>query len=57
LEKRYLDVVTIQEVRGVEGGSQPADEYTFLYVNGNASHHIWTGLFVNKRIIPAVKGV
>jgi hypothetical protein len=33
------NLVTVQEVRWVEGGSQPA-HYTFFYGNGNANHHI-----------------
>jgi len=28
-----------QKVRWDEGGSQPADNYTFFYGNGNAHHH------------------
>jgi len=38
-----LDLVAVQEVRWDEGGSQPADKYTFFYVNGNTTcklHHI-----------------
>jgi hypothetical protein len=31
-----LDLVAVKEVRFVEVCSQPADDYTFLYGNGNA---------------------
>jgi len=37
--------VTVQEVRWVEGGSQPADDYTFFYGNENADHHLGTDFF------------
>jgi hypothetical protein len=29
-----------QEVRWAEGGSQPADDFTFFYANENANHHL-----------------
>jgi len=44
-------LVTLQEVRWVEGGNQSADDYTFFYRNGNAYHRLGTGFFVLKRII------
>jgi hypothetical protein len=37
LAKYNLDQVAVQEVRWAEGGSQPADNYTFFYGNGNTS--------------------
>jgi len=33
----------VQEVIWVEGSTQPADDYKFLYANGNAIHHLGTG--------------
>jgi len=36
LTKYNLDLVSVQEVRCVEGGTQPADNYVFLYRNRNA---------------------
>jgi hypothetical protein len=39
------------------GCSKPADDCTFFYGNGDANHHIGTGFFVQKGIIPAVKRV
>jgi hypothetical protein len=40
-----------------EGGSEPADGYTFFYGNGNADDHLGTGLYVYKGIITAAKRV
>jgi hypothetical protein len=42
LAKYIFDLVAVQGVRWVEGGSQPADNYTFFYGNGKASHHLGT---------------
>jgi exonuclease III len=55
LAKYNLNLVTIQEVRWVEGGSQPTDDYTFSHGNGNANHDLGTGFFVHKGNISAVK--
>jgi len=49
LAKYSLDLVAVKEIRQVEGGSQSADDYTFLY--GNANHLFGTGFFVPKGII------
>jgi hypothetical protein len=49
--------VAIKEIKLVGDDSQPVDEYIFLYGNGNANHHLGTGLFIYKRIILAVKRV
>jgi hypothetical protein len=35
--------------------SELAGEYTFFYRKGNKNHDSDTGIFVHKRIIPAVK--
>jgi hypothetical protein len=43
--------VAVQEVRWIEGGSQPADDFTFLYANGNANHHLGIGFVIHKGII------
>jgi hypothetical protein len=32
----------------VEGSSQPADDYTFLYGNENANHHIGARFYVHQ---------
>jgi exonuclease III len=57
LAKYELDLVGVQEVRWDKGGTEPAGDYTFFYGNGNADHHLRTGVFVHKRIISAVKRV
>jgi hypothetical protein len=46
--KVYLNLVAVQKVRGVEGGSQPPDDYTHFYGNGNANYHVVTGFFELK---------
>jgi hypothetical protein len=48
--------VTIQEVRWIEGGSQP-EGYSFLYGNGITNYHFGTGIFLHKGIVSAVTGV
>jgi hypothetical protein len=45
LVKYKLDLVAVQGVKWVEGGSQPADDYTFWNCNGSANHHLGTGFF------------
>jgi exonuclease III len=57
LAKYKLDLVGVQEVRCDKGDTEPAGNYTFFYGNGNADHHLGTGIFVHKRIISAVKRV
>jgi hypothetical protein len=47
----------LAEVSSEKGGSQPADDCTFLCGNGNASHHLGTVFFVHHRIRSAVKRV
>jgi exonuclease III len=49
LTKCNLDLVSVQEVRWDKDGSQPADDYTFFYGNGNAKHHSGTGFFMCKQ--------
>jgi hypothetical protein len=55
LVKDNLDIVAIEEVRWVQGGSQSGADYTLLYGNGNANHHLETNYFLSKGIISAVK--
>jgi hypothetical protein len=42
LAKYKLDLVGVQEVRWDKGGTEPADDYTCFYGNGNADHHLGT---------------
>jgi hypothetical protein len=53
---KVLDVVSVKEVRWVEGGSQPADDYTFCYGNGNANHHLETDFSCVKKLDQQLKG-
>jgi hypothetical protein len=49
-----LDLVGVQEVRWVRGGTEPAGEHIFFYGRGNENHE---GFFIHKRIIAAVTRV
>jgi hypothetical protein len=42
-----FDLVAVQEVRWVEGGSQPADNHTLFFGNRNANNHSETGSFIH----------
>jgi hypothetical protein len=57
LAKCELNFVGVQEVRLDKGGTEPADDYTFLYGNGNADHHLGTGFIVHKGTMSAVRRV
>jgi hypothetical protein len=45
LSKCKLDLVGVQDVRWKGEGTEPAGEYTFLYVKGNENHELGTGFF------------
>jgi hypothetical protein len=51
ISKYNLDLTGVQEVRWDRGGTEPAGEYTFFYLNVNENHELGTGFFVHKRII------
>jgi hypothetical protein len=57
LGKYKLDLVGVQEVRWEKGGTERAEDYTFLYGQGNGDHRLGTGFFVHKRILTAVRRV
>jgi hypothetical protein len=48
--------VGIQEVRWDKVGTEPIDDYTFLYRKGNYYHLLGTGFVTCKGIRSAVKG-
>jgi exonuclease III len=50
VSKYKLDLLGVQEVRWDGGGTEPADEYTFFYGNGNENHELGTDL--SKRLLP-----
>jgi hypothetical protein len=54
LSKYMLDLARLQEVRRDRGGTEPACQCTFLYVNGNENRELNKGLFVHKIIISVV---
>jgi hypothetical protein len=49
--------VAVQEVGWDSYGSEPPDDYTFCYGNGNDNNHLGTGCFVHKGIRSAFKRV
>jgi hypothetical protein len=50
-----LDGFFVQEVRWNKDGTEPADDYTFLYGDRNANHRLGTGFLVHKGNKAAVK--
>jgi hypothetical protein len=50
IAKCNLDLVAVKDVRWVKVGSQPEDDYAFLYGSGNVNHHLGTGCFVHNHI-------
>jgi hypothetical protein len=55
LAKYKLDLVAVHEARWDSGGIEPADNYTFLYRNGNAIHQLGMGIFMHKGVISTAK--
>jgi exonuclease III len=46
LGKYKLDLMGVQEVRWDKGGTERAEDYTFLYGAGNEDHQLGTGFFL-----------
>jgi hypothetical protein len=57
ISKYRLDLVGVVEVRWGRGGTELADEITFVYGRGNKNHELGTCFFVHKRIISAIKRI
>jgi hypothetical protein len=57
LDKCKLDLVGVQEVMGEKGGTEGAEDYTFLYGERKEYHQLGAGFFVHNSIIPAVRRV
>jgi hypothetical protein len=53
LAKNKLDFLGVQEIEWDMDpcGTDPADDFTFLYGNGHDNHDLGTGFFVHKGII------
>jgi hypothetical protein len=47
--------VGVQEVRWDNSGTERAEDYAFLYAEGNEDHDLVTGVYVNKKIMSAVR--
>jgi hypothetical protein len=46
--KYNFDVVAAQDVRWDEGGTQPADDCTFLCGNGNVNNRLEASLYIKE---------
>jgi exonuclease III len=57
LARHETDLVGVQEVRWDKGGTVRAGEYNFFYGKGKENYQMGIGLFVQHRIVPAVKRV
>jgi hypothetical protein len=55
--KYKLDFVGVQGVRWETGGTERAEDCTFLYGQGNGDHQLGTGVVVHNRIVSAVRRV
>jgi len=56
LGKYKLDLVAEKEVRWVNVGSQPVDDYTYFYRNGNVNHHLGTGVLYIRESDQQLRG-
>jgi hypothetical protein len=56
LAKYTSELVAVTQVRWDNGGSQPADNYTLIYCNRNASQHLGQAFFVWKGLDWQLRG-
>jgi hypothetical protein len=56
ISKFKLDLAGVQEVRWDGGGIAPADEYTFLYGNGNENHGLLQGFPYMRKSYQQLRG-
>jgi hypothetical protein len=52
--KYKLDLVGVQEIKWDKGGTEPADDYTFIYGERNENDDLERVFLVHKRIISAI---
>jgi hypothetical protein len=57
LGKYKLDLLGVQEIRWEKAGTERAEDYTFVYGQGNGDLRLGTGFFVHKRIVSVVRRV
>jgi hypothetical protein len=48
--KCKLELVGIQEVRWEKGSTDQAEDYAFLFGEGNEGHQLGKGFFIHKKI-------
>jgi hypothetical protein len=53
-----LDLVGVRKVRWEKGGTERAEDYTFVYKEGNEGHHLGAGfLYIRESVVMRVEYV